>query len=143
FVIIFIPIIGLWLCRHLNENADIKIPQQEKWHAHEIRVLLVFAVTALLWITRQEPFGGWSGALNLEHANDASVALIAVIVLFMIPNGKGEKLLTWESAQHIPWGVLLLFGGGICLATAFTESGLSNELGELLANLSVLPIFIM
>lgn len=143
FVIIFIPIIGLWLCRHLNENADIKIPQQEKWHAHEIRVLLVFAVTALLWITRQEPFGGWSNALNLMHANDASVALIAVIVLFMIPNGKGEKLLTWESAQHIPWGVLLLFGGGICLATAFTESGLSNELGELLANLSVLPIFIM
>jgi sodium-dependent dicarboxylate transporter 2/3/5 len=142
-VFVFIPIIAFYLCRNLESHASIKIPKVGKWSTHEKRVVTVFALTALLWVTRQEPFGGWSGYLNLKHANDASVALLAVIFLFMIPNGKGEKLLDWKSAQNIPWGVLLLFGGGMCLAKAFSVSGLSDTLGTLLSGLSVLPVFIM
>src|SRR5690606_32716962 len=106
---LFIPIVALWLTRDLKEKACIEIPETGKWTTHEKRVLLVFALTAFFWITRREPFGGWSALFDLPGANDASVALIAVVCLFMIPNGKGEKLLNWESAQKIPWGVLLLF----------------------------------
>ena len=47
-------------------------------------------------------------------------------LMFIIPNGKGERLLTWERAVTIPWGVLLLFSGGICLAKGFVSSGLSD-----------------
>ncbi len=141
-VIIFIPILGFWLGRKLDSQADIKIPQVGPWSRHERRVLTVFILTALLWITRREPFGGWSGLLELKYANDASVALLAVILLFIIPNGKGDKLLNWESAQNIPWGVLLLFGGGMCLAKAFGVSGLSEHLGHSLSGLSTLPIFL-
>ncbi|MBQ0721873.1 MAG: anion permease, partial [Gammaproteobacteria bacterium] len=52
---------------------------------------------------------------------------------FIIPNGKQEKLLDWKTAQKIPWGILLLFSGGICLAKAFVASGLSTQLGEQLS----------
>lgn len=140
-LIIFLPIIALWLTRNLNEQADIRIPAVGAWTTHEKRVLIVFSLTAFFWITRSEPFGGWSTLFNSKHANDASVALLAVIFLFLLPNGKGEKLLTWEKAQTIPWGVLLLFGGGICLAKAFMVSGLSDSLAGALSGISALPIF--
>jgi sodium-dependent dicarboxylate transporter 2/3/5 len=71
----------------------------------------------------------------VPEANDASVALLAVVVLFLVPNGKGEGLLTWERASTIPWGVLLLFSGGICLASGFVSSGLSDLMGQWLVGL--------
>ncbi len=109
----------------------------------EIRTLIVFAVTATLWITRNEPYGGWSGWLGLEGANDASVAMLAVVAMHLIPNGKGESLLTWETAVKIPWGVLILYGGGITIAHAFQQSGLSQWIGESLSVLSSVPTIVM
>jgi sodium-dependent dicarboxylate transporter 2/3/5 len=102
--------------------------------------MAIFGITALLWITRREPFGGWSGWLNLPQANDASVALLAVIALFVIPNGNKQKLLDWKTAKQIPWGILLLFSGGICLAKAFVISGLSAQLGEQLSAVTTFSI---
>ena len=61
----------------------------------------------------------------------------------MIPDGKGERLLDWDTAASIPWGVLLLFGGGICLAKGFVASGLSDMVGASLAGLAVLPVLLM
>jgi len=132
-VILFLPIIWLWLTRKLTGSGHLHLPKVGQWTTHEIRVTIVFAITAALWITRQEPFGGWSGWLDLPQANDASVALLGVVALFIIPNGKQQKLLDWKTAQKIPWGILLLFSGGICLAKAFVASGLSTQLGEQLS----------
>jgi sodium-dependent dicarboxylate transporter 2/3/5 len=81
--------------------------------------------------------------LGLDSANDASVALLAVVVMSMVSDGKGGRLLTWEKAVTIPWGVLLLFAGGICLAKGFVNSGLSSVLGESLVELTSLPTFAM
>ena len=60
----------------------------------------------MLWMSRKEPFGGWSTWLGIEDANDASVALLAVVAMHLIPSGNetGEKLLDWKSASSIPWG---------------------------------------
>jgi hypothetical protein len=102
-------------------------------------VLLVFAITAAAWITRGEPFGGWSAWLGLPQANDASVALLAVVVMCLLPDGRGARLLDWERASQIPWGVLLLFAGGICLARGFVASGLSGLLGDALAAATSMP----
>ena len=99
----------------------------------------VFALTALAWITRTEPFGGWSGWLNISGAGDATVALAAVVVMFLLPNGEGSRLLDWQTAQRIPWGLLILFGGGIAIARAFAESGLNAVLGSALAQLTHWP----
>ena len=103
----------------------------------------VFGLTALAWITRREPFGGWSELLGLEYANDASVALLAVVLMFILPNGRGDKLMDWDKAASIPWGVLLLFAGGICLSKAFAVSGLSELMGAGLTGLSGLPILLL
>jgi sodium-dependent dicarboxylate transporter 2/3/5 len=142
-VVLFVPVIGLWLTRNLHGASGVVLPEVGAWRPEEKRVMAVFALTALAWITRQEPFGGWSELLGLHTANDASVALLAVVAMFLVPNGKGEKLLTWERAVTIPWGVLLLFAGGICLAKAFVSSGLSPLLGDWLASLSYLPVWVL
>ncbi len=105
--------------------------------------MTVFAVTAVLWMTRREPFGGWSELLGLTNANDASVALAAVVVMFIVPNGHGERLLDWETASKIPWGILILFGAGITIAKAFVSSGLSVSLGSALATLGTLPLLLL
>lgn len=142
-VICFIPLIGWWLTRKMSVEQDIEIPPMGRWQQAEVRVLVVFALTALAWITRREPFGGWSGLLGLPDANDATVALIAVVLMFIIPDGRGGRLLDWESANKIPWGMLLLFGGGIAIAKAFKSAGLSEALATQLAGLSALPIMLL
>ena len=142
-VLIFIPIIGIWLTRKLSFTGEIEMPTVGQWQAEEKRVFIVFSLTALAWITRGQPFGGWSKWLNFPSANDASVALIAVIAMFLIPDGKGGKLLDWETAAKIPWGMLILFGGGIAIAQGFVVSGLSAYLGNALAGLAGWPILMM
>ncbi len=144
-VVLFLPIAAIWLTRNLNDGDSPALPKLGAWQPAEKRVLLVFALTALAWITRKEPFGGWSGFFGLENANDASVALLAVVAMFLIPKGDGskDKLLTWEAASEIPWGVLLLFASGVCIAKAFTVSGLSNAIGDQLSLLTVVPVLVM
>jgi sodium-dependent dicarboxylate transporter 2/3/5 len=148
-VLCLIPVTWLWLTRKLSYRGGFEMPDVGKWSIIEKRVMTIFAVTASAWITRKEPFGGWSSWLDLPAANDASVALIAVIFMFIIPAGyqsenrKSEKLLDWETATTIPWGILLLFGGGITLAKAFGVSGLSATLADHLTELSTLPILLM
>jgi len=142
-VVLFVPIIALWLTRTLNYKGTIEMPKVQAWTVEEKRVFYVFSLTALAWVTRSQPFGGWSGWLDLKSANDASVALIAVVVMFLVPNGKGEKLLDWKTANRIPWGMLILFGGGIAIAKAFVVSGLSEQLGEALSSIATWNIVLM
>lgn len=142
-VLIFVPIIGVWLTRSLNFRGEIDMPAVGQWQTEEKRVFIVFSLTALAWVTRGQPFGGWSDWLNVPGANDASVALIAVVTMFLIPDGKGSKLLDWDTAAKIPWGMLILFGGGIAIAQAFIVSGLSAYLGEALAGLAGWPVLLM
>ena len=133
-VLVMLPIAGFWLTRGLKLSAPVHLPAVGRWRREEVRTLVVFAITALLWVTRREPFGGWSGLLGLNQANDGSVALLAVVAMFVIPNGAGGRLLDWKTAGSIPWGILLLFSGGICLAGAFASTGLSASLGSALAS---------
>ena len=142
-VLIFVPIIALWLTRRLNHQGHVDMPKVGAWQTEERRVFIIFAFTALAWITRSQPFGGWKTWLDVPGANDASVALLAVVAMFLIPNGKGSRLLDWETAGRIPWGMLILFGGGIAIAKAFVISGMSAALGNALAGIAGWPILAM
>lgn len=142
-VILFVPLAGLWLTRGLRLSRPVELPAVGRWDTYEIRVLVMFSITALCWITRQEPFGGWSTWLNLPQANDASVAMLAVVAMAMIPNGQGGRLLSWDSAVKLPWGVLILFGGGIALASAFVQSGLADIVASNLTALADLPPWLL
>ena len=147
--IIMVFVIWVWLSRNIKNKSPIPLPNPGRWRTEEKRTLVVFFFTALAWMTRSSPFGGWKnffGAIEendiglyniLSNANDASVAFIAVIVLFCIPSGnkKNEKLLDWETANKIPWGLIILVGSGICLGTAISESGLSEHAASFLSGI--------
>ena len=135
-VLMLTPLAAFWATRHLTHQGQVEMPVVGHWQTDEKRVFTVFVLTAIAWMTRGQPFGGWSTWLDLKGANDASVALVAVVCMFLIPNGKGERLLDWETAAKIPWGMLILFGGGIAIAKAFVVSGLSAALGNALVGIT-------
>jgi sodium-dependent dicarboxylate transporter 2/3/5 len=142
-VFIGVPLMGLWLTRGLKGVTAPALPETGPWRKDEARTLLVFAGAMFFWITRTEPFGGWSRLFGMPGSGDATVAVGAVIAMFLIPNGKGGALLDWKSAGDIPWGMLLLFAGGICIATAFRASGLDLLIGDSLGGVATLPVFWM
>jgi len=144
-VLILVPITALWLTRGLSGGGVGSLETSGPWRSSERRVLTVFFFTALGWMTLKEPFGGWTALLDLPTANYAAVALTSVVVLFLLPDGegKGGRLLDWEAASSIHWGVLLLFAGGIAIAKAFVVTGISEALGAQLAALTALPLLLM
>jgi len=137
------PLMALWLTRSLGGVKTPALADPGPWRKDERRTLIVFAIAIFLWITRTEPFGGWSGVLGMAGAGDSTVAVFAVVLMFLVPNGKGGALLDWKAAGDIPWGMLLLFAGGICIASAFRASGLDALIGEELSGLANAPVFVM
>ncbi len=127
----------------------------------EISMLIVFSATALLWMTRSIPISsdfnyGWSALLetwltptdgsparfHARFVNDATVALLMAVALFAIPAGRDESgrrqfLMNWETTRRLPWGILLLFGGGFAIAAGLRGSGLSLWCGHAFAGLGI------
>ena len=142
-VIVGIPLMGLWLTRGMGGVTAPALKDPGRWRKDEVRTLIVFSLAILAWVTRAEPFGGWSAYLGLPGAGDSTVAIAAVLLMFLVPDGKGGALLDWKTANDIPWGMLLLFAGGICITTAFRESGLADLIAENLTGLTNAPLFLM
>jgi len=137
-VLIGIPLIALWLTRNISEKLVFSIPEQEPWRIAEKRVLLVFGLIASAWMTRVI----WSDYFGLTDIGDSTIALLGVVLMFVTPNGeKHSTLLDWKTASKIPWGLLLLFAGGIAIAKAFMASGLSQMMGGMLSSWSNLSLF--
>ena len=116
-----------------------------------VSFLVVFAITALGWMFRRNivigsiTIPGWSNLLSVQDlVHDSTVAIFASLLLFAIPVvlKEGEFLLDWKSAVKIPWGILLLFGGGLALANQFEVTGLARWVGENLNFLSVVPLIV-
>ncbi|RYV01769.1 sodium:dicarboxylate symporter [Shewanella sp. OPT22] len=139
-VVIAIPLMALWLTRNVTLNAKVELPEQGKWRSEEKRTILIFAVTILAWVTRHAPFGGWAELFQVDLAGDSTVALAAVVMMFVVPNGNGGRILDWDTAKEIPWGMLLLFAGGIALAKGMSASGLSEMLGDWLSAKDNIPL---
>ncbi|QOL27120.1 SLC13/DASS family transporter [Thalassotalea sp. LPB0316] len=142
-VVIALPLMAWWLTRHVKSQLSLSLPALKAWTIAERRVLIVFGLTALAWITRQEPFGGWTALFGLSGIGDSTVALAAVVIMFIVPDGKKGRLLDWQTAQQIPWGMLLLFAGGIAIAKGFVASGLSDILGNWLTSFADINVFLL
>lgn len=104
----------------------------------EKTLLVVFVTTAVLWISR-------SWLQNFVPAlDDTIIAVACAISLFLLPTKTpGEKLVTWEEAVKLPWGILLLFGGGIAIAGGFQSSGLAVWIGSQLTLLDGVSIVLL
>ncbi len=131
---------------------DLPIKQMKKYlgpmSREESIVLVFFLLMALLWITRSDieigttTIRGWASLFGKPaFINDGTVAMALSLPLFMIPakNQPGQRIMDWDTASHLPWDIVLLFGGGFALANGFRDSGLSLWLGEQLQGISVLP----
>ncbi|HEY7884024.1 MAG TPA: DASS family sodium-coupled anion symporter [Cellvibrionaceae bacterium] len=107
----------------------------------EKRVGMVFVLTALAWIT--QPL--LARVLPPGVMTDTGIAIAAAIVLHALPagDGKGSRLLDWEHTQRLPWGVLLLFGGGLALASIIQASGLAEFIASGLQTLAHWPIWVL
>jgi len=160
FVLLFVPITGWWLYHSAKLPADFALadPSQLERMQRELpvmsraerRVLVIFSLTALAWITRAGvDFGSWGSLAGWQawfpkgtEVDDSTVAVISALVMFCVPVGDGTeaRLLEWRVAKHIPWGLLLLFGGGISLARGFEASGLSAAIGHGLSGFTSLPL---
>lgn len=105
----------------------------------ETMVAGVFSLVAVLWITRPLLDNYVSGL------SDAGIAMSGALMLFLLPvnREKGVFVLNWEWAERLPWGVLLLFGGGLSLASAVSRTGLATWIGEGLQTAGTLPIVVM
>lgn len=138
-MLLFLPLLALWLGRHLRGAPAADVPHLGPWQASERRVLAVFALVVAAWIFRSEPYGGWTGLTGLGGVNDASIALFGVLLMGVIPDGRGSTLLDWPTAERVPWSALVLFAGGIALATAFQSSGLGDRIAAALGGLRDWP----
>lgn len=122
-----------------REEINRQLKSLGKISYEEVLVLIVFVLMALAWITRSFLLKKWIPALD-----DTLIAMIGAIVLFVLPTkAAGQKILDWKSAVKLPWGILLLFGGGLALAEGFTSSGLANWFGGQMTLLAGVQIFLL
>ncbi|WP_299799414.1 SLC13 family permease [uncultured Maribacter sp.] len=122
-----------------RKEIALRLKELGKLGYEEKLVLVVFAATGFAWIARSFLIQRFIPAMD-----DTIIAICTVIVLFLIPTRqKGKKLMEWEDAVKLPWGILLLFGGGLTLALGFDSSGLALWIGNKLSALQVLPFFLL
>lgn len=124
-----------------------------KMRFEELVVLVAFVLLAVLWISRSGfDFGtvvipGWASVFgNPKYINDGTVAIGMALILFLIPSNfkKGDRILELNVLNKLPWGIIILFGGGFALAGGFVDSGLSLWMGEKLKAIGQLdPIVII
>jgi sodium-dependent dicarboxylate transporter 2/3/5 len=149
-----------------REVVRAQLARLGRLRGSETTMLIVFVATALLWMTRSIPLGkdaagqeinyGWASLIEswlsagdpaphrfqAGYVHDATVALAMAVLMFVIPAGRdaaGKRrfLMNWETAQRLPWGILLLFGGGFAIAAGFQASGLSLWCGTVFSGLGI------
>lgn len=118
-----------------EEQKKLGAPSSE-----EKLVFVIFGLAAFSWITRTFLLSKF-----IEGLSDGVIAMIFAVLLFIIPSKskKGDYLLDWDTAVKLPWGILLLFGGGLAIATGFVDSGLSEWIGSQLTGLQGVNLFIV
>ena len=144
FTLVFLPIAWLMVTRVLFRTDIGEIAGGRQHFDEEYRklgplsrgektVLAVFSVTALLWIFSPllKPLVV-AGVKPLAGLSDAGIAMLAAMALFLIPvdRAKGVRAMDWDTAVKLPWGVLMLFGGGLTLAASIEANGVSEFIGN-------------
>ncbi|MGD8200651.1 SLC13 family permease [Ornithinimicrobium sp. W1679] len=122
-----------------RELMDREVGKLGRMSQGEIRVLAIFVLAALSWVF--VPFI-WPDNTPIS---DTGIAMAVALLLFLLPAGaaRGVRLLDWETAVQLPWGVLLLFGGGLALSAQFGDSGLTEWIGTQAEGLGGLPVVLL
>ncbi len=166
-VAIFLPICWFYMISYFKVKGSL--PGSRETVAHELQALgpmtdaekrtaIVCLITIFGWVFRKDlPIGsvtipGWASLTGLnDSVNDATVAAFGMILLFIIPSGKPKasgsafspKLMNWESASTVPWGVIMIIAGGYCIASGFSATGLTDWIGAKLGFINGFPVLII
>ena len=149
-MLLMMPIAWLLLCWPLFGKGHARFDAigavvKEALHAlgpitkPEMRIGFVFALTALAWMFRVQI----ADLPGLAALTDTGVAIAGALLLFFVPSGRerGEKLIDWKTAERIPWGIAVLFGGGLSLAAAMEATGLAAWIGTWIAGVDGVSAF--
>lgn len=121
------------------QGAARALGDNPAWSTAERRLVPLIAIVFAAWVAQP-----WVEPLLPKGAlTDGTIAIAGALLLFVIPDGSGRPLLNWKEADRAPWGVIMMFGGGLALAAAMTASGLAAWLGYILAPLGTLPLFLL
>jgi len=162
-VIVFLPFAWFYLVKIALPIRQKNLPGGKEIITKELKeigplskaeryTLFWFIIMALGWIFRKNiqagfvTIPGWSDLLGIaKYVHDSTVAIFVSAFLFLTPVDfkKGIFLLDWEQAKGVPWGILILFGGGIALAQGFQVTGLAAWIGHSLAGLKAVPLPLM
>lgn len=166
-VIVFLPVCWFYLTRFFNIEGEL--PGSEEAIKEELRSLgsmttaekrtaFVALLTVAGWVFRKDfEFGsvmipGWATLTGLnDWVHDGTVAALGMLLVFMIPSGEPKKagesvaprLMDWKIAQTIPWGIVMIIGGGYCIASGFKVTGFTEWVGGQLSFIHVLPVIII
>ncbi|MGQ8366084.1 SLC13 family permease [Glaciecola sp. 1036] len=149
-ILVMLPLAWIILTKYVF-SVNIPANQEVKLHLKalseelgpmskaEKRVAIVFVLVVIFWIIRR-PLSSW---LDINFLSDTGIVMTAALLLFLLPSGdkKQQQILVWENVQRLPWGVLILFGGGLALAAAVSSSGLALWLGSNLMPLGAFGVF--
>lgn len=160
-IVIGLPIVALWLGRHLPREMAYELPAVGTWRRAEKRVLIIFSLVIFAWVFKSAPFGGWSALIPDLYIDDGTIAILGALLMFIVPSGetgqasktsitsekqaKNEprpKLLNWPLAMSLPWNVIFLLAAGICLAKSFQLSGLSELIGSGFSIVEQMPLWL-
>ena len=160
-VIILLPVTW-WLLVKMNPSEISKLEGSKKIIKDKIKnlgklkggernTLIIFILTALMWICRSGfslgsiHIPGWTQLLNVPWVDDSVIAMIAVLLFYLSPVdiSKWEFTLDWKTNLNIPWGTLLLFGGGITIGKAMQETGAAQYIAMHLIELRSLPVILI
>ncbi len=119
--------------------ARAAIDSHAAWTTPEKRLVPIAFVTFIAWVTQPLvaaalPPGAWT---------DGTIAVIAALALFLLPDGTGRPLLVWQEAERAPWSVIFMFGGGLALAAGMSASGLAKWIGAALLPLEAWPLLLV
>jgi sodium-dependent dicarboxylate transporter 2/3/5 len=120
-------------------GAQAAIGSPGAWSTAEKRLVPIIAIVVAAWVILPfvKPF------LPDGTIHDGTVAIIGGMLLFVVPDGSGRPILNWDEANRAPWGVIMLFGGGLALASGIITSGLAAWLGEALQPLQTVPVIVI
>ena len=146
-VLITIPLCWLILMKVQRVKPDDFDPAAARsgigevgaWSIAEKRLVPLVAAVVAAWVALPfvTPF------LPRDSLTDGTIAIFGALLLFVIPDGTGRAILNWEEANRAPWGVIMMFGGGLALAAGMTASGLAEWLGQSLLPLAALPLWLV
>jgi solute carrier family 13 (sodium-dependent dicarboxylate transporter), member 2/3/5 len=158
-LIIFIPVFWYFIVKYfkvtgtLSDNLQVisdELKALGTMTSGERRVLYLAIATVLGWVFKDDlvlgdvVVPGWTGLFGLEgYVHDSTIAMTSAIILFALPAAKGKRLITWKEASQVPWGVVMIVGGGYAVADGFESTGLADWLGDQLMFIQGFPFLII